>query len=87
MSVIKKKIWPNIFELVKSGQKRFEVRLADFAIKEGDILILEEWNPETEAYTGRTIQKKVDYVYHFHLNDFGQKKEIEKNGLYVIQIE
>jgi len=50
---IKKKIWPKYFELVKSGKKKFEVRLADFRIKEGDILILEEWDPKTEKYTGR----------------------------------
>jgi len=71
---IKKKIWPKYFELVKSGKKKFEVRLADFRIKEGDILILEEWDPKTEKYTGRKIKKKVKYVLKFKLNDFTQKK-------------
>lgn len=32
MVVIKKKIWPEYFELVKSGKKRFELRVADFEI-------------------------------------------------------
>lgn len=40
--IIKKKIWPKFFEEVKSGKKKFEVRVADFNIKEGDTLILEE---------------------------------------------
>ena len=87
MATIKKKIWPEYFELVKSGKKRFEVRLADFDIKEGDVLILEEWNPKTRQYTGRKIEKKIDYIMKFNLNDFGQKEEIEKRGLYIIQFE
>lgn len=85
MATIEKKIWPKYFELVKSGKKKFELRLADFKIKEGNILILREWNPKTKKYTGRKIRKKVKYVLKFKLNDFGQKKEIEKKGLCVIQ--
>ena len=86
MAIIKKKIWPEYFELVKSGKKRFELRLADFDIKEGDTLILEEWNPKTKEYTGRTIEKKVDYILKFNLDDFAQKNKIEEKGLYVIQL-
>lgn len=85
MAVIKKKIWPEFFELVKSGKKNFELRLADFDIKEGDTLVLEEWNPKTKNYTGRKIEKEVKYVLKFNLDDFGQKKEIEEKGLYIIQ--
>ena len=85
MATIEKKIWPKYFELMKSGQKRFELRLADFKIKKGDILVLRVWNPKKKEYTGRKIKKKVNYVLKFKLNDFGQKKEIEKRGLYVIQ--
>jgi ASC-1-like (ASCH) protein len=87
MAIIKKKISPDYFELINSDKKRFELRLADFDIKEGDTLMLEEWNPETKQYTGRKIQKLVNYVLRFRLNDFGQKEEIEKNGLFVIQLE
>jgi len=87
MATIKKKIWPEYFEEIESGKKKFELRLADFNIKEGDILVLEEWNPETKNYTGRRIEKKVDFVFKFRLDDFGQKKEIERRGLFVIQFE
>ncbi len=85
MTIIKKKIWPKYFELVKSGKKKFELRLADFKVKVGYTLLLEEWNPKKRKYTGRKIKKKVKYVLKFNLNDFGQKKEIEKKGLYVIE--
>ena len=85
MAVIEKKIWPKYFESVKSGKKRLELRLADFKIKKGDILVLREWNPKTKKYTGRKIKKKVNYVLKFKLDDFKQKEEIKKRGLYVIQ--
>ncbi len=86
MATIHKKIWPENFDLVASGKKRFELRLADFDVNEGDVLVLEEWDPKTKAYTGRTMEKKVDYILKFPLDKFGQKEEILEKGLYVIQI-
>jgi len=85
MAIIKKKIWPKLFELISSGEKKFELRVADFDIKKGDMLILEEWDPITKQYTGKTIEKTVDYVLKFNLNDFGQEKEIKEKGLFLIQ--
>jgi len=84
MAIIKKKIWPEYFELVKSGKKNFEVRVADFEVKEGDILVLEEYDPKTKQYTGRVIEKQAKYILRFRLDDFGQQKQIEQNGLFVI---
>ncbi len=85
MAIIKKKIWPDSFELLESGKKKFEIRLADFEVKEGDTLVLEEWDPSTKDYTGRKIEKAVSYVHKFELDMYGQKKEIEEKGIYVIQ--
>jgi ASC-1-like (ASCH) protein len=87
MAVITKKIHPEYFELVKSGKKKFELRLADFDIKEGDLLILEEWDPVKKEHTGRKIEKYINYLFKFDLDFFGQKEEIIKKGLYVIQFE
>ena len=39
MAIITKKISPEYFELIKSGKKKFELRLAEFDAKEGDLLI------------------------------------------------
>lgn len=86
MTVIKKKAWPGIFEKMLSGEKNFDLRLADFNIKVGDTLVLEEYNPETKKYTGRKLTKKVGYVLHFKLDSFGQKEGIIKKGLYAIQL-
>ena len=85
MKMIKKKTWPEIFELIKSGKKRFDARLADFDIEEGDKLLLQEWNPETKEYTGREMEVEAKYILKFDLDSFGQKEDIEKHGLYIIQ--
>jgi ASC-1-like (ASCH) protein len=87
MAIIKKKIWPEYFDKVASGKKKFEVRLNDFEVKDGDTLILEEWDPETKNYTGRTIEKKVDFILKFKLDDFGQQEQIKEKGLIVIQMK
>ncbi|HOZ16685.1 MAG TPA: DUF3850 domain-containing protein [Candidatus Portnoybacteria bacterium] len=86
MVIIKKKIWPEYFEKVESGKKKFEFRVADFEINDGDMLILEEWDPKTKQYTGRKLEKVVSSVNHFHLDDFGQKKEIKEKGFYIIEL-
>lgn len=87
MAIIKKKILPEYFNLVFSGKKKFELRVADFEIEEGDTLVLEEYNPETKQYTGRKIEKKAGYILRFKLNDFGQEELIKEKGLMVIQID
>ncbi len=87
MAIIKKKVWPKYFKLLKSGKKNFELRLANFKVKEGDILILNEWDPKKQKYTGRKIKRKAKYILKFNLNDFSQKREIEKRGLYIISFK
>jgi len=42
MAEIHKKILPEYFEAIYSGKKNYELRLNDFEINEGDVLILEE---------------------------------------------
>jgi hypothetical protein len=87
MATIHKKCWPELFQLVSEGKKRFDLRLNDFEANEGDILILEEYDPEKKEYTGRKIEKSIDYVLKFKLDDFGQKEKIESEGLMVIQLQ
>ena len=45
---IKKKKWPKYFKKALTGEKKIEVRLADFKLKKGDILVLEEYNQKTK---------------------------------------
>ena len=87
MAVIKKKIWPELFEEVASGKKKCEVRLNDFEINAGDTLVLEEWDPGAGDYTGRTIEKKVTHVAEFNLNKFNQAEAIKEKGLLIISLD
>ena len=84
MTEIKKKVWPEMFEAVLSGKKNFDLRLDDFPCNEGDILILEEWNPETKEYTGRKIEKKIIYVVKTKELKFWKKADVDRLGLQII---
>lgn len=86
--IIKKKIWPEYFDAVSFGKKKYELRLADFEIGEGDVLFLEEWNPETKEYTGRSMEKKVTYVGKFKMDQlFWPEEEIKEKGIQIISLE
>ena len=56
MASIHKKIIPEYFEAIISGKKKFELRLGDFDVVEGDTLVLEEWDSAAGGYTGRKIE-------------------------------
>ncbi len=84
---IEKKVWPKYFELIKAGKKSFEVRLADFDVEEGDILVLREWDPDKKAYTGRVLEKKVVYVTKARDWKFWPNEAVEKYGYQVIGLE
>jgi ASC-1-like (ASCH) protein len=89
METIKKKVWPEYFEAIVSGKKKFELRLHDFDVKEGDMLVLEEWDPTTKAYTGRSLEKKVTYIIAFKPDEltFWPKEDVQEKGLQIISFE
>ena len=90
MTIIKKKIWPQYFEKIKSGDKTFELRLADWKCNVGDVLILQEWNPETKSYTGRELSKTVSYVLKTKdIKNAGMwtEEEINKYGFQIISLK
>jgi hypothetical protein len=82
-----KKTWPELFQDVLDGKKKFDLRLADFDINIGDILVLKEWDPETNEFTGREIEKEVKYLLKTKGLNFNTQEEIEKFGFQVIQFE
>ncbi len=84
---IRKKVWSKYFERVLSGEKKVELRIADFECKPGDVLVLEEWDPETKKYSGRKIRKKVSYVMKTKDAPFWTKEEIDKYGYLIMQME
>ena len=79
-----KKVWPEYFQKILDGKKTYELRLADWECNEGDILVLQEWDPETKKYTGREIKKKVTYVGKTKNMNFWPKEDVEKYGYQII---
>ena len=55
------KTWPRYFDDVRWGVKRFEVRRDDRGFRVGDLLLLREWNPDAEEFTGRGAAVEVTY--------------------------
>lgn len=86
MKTIEKKIWPEFFDKDKS--RKFDIRLADFDLEEGDIIKFREWNPETKEFTGRGFEKNVRSVSKF-INPlkFWTEEQLEKYGLFQIEFE
>ena len=58
-AVIEVKAYPIGFHLLISGLKTFEHRREDRGYRVGDILRIREWDPETEAYTGREERRLI----------------------------
>ncbi len=84
---IEKKIWPAYFDKIMSGEKTFELRLADWECNPGDTLLLREWDPETKQYTGREIEKTVTYVLKTKDVTLFPKEDVEKYGYQIISIK
>lgn len=84
---IEKKVQQKYFEAVISGKKRFEVRLADFKCKPGDILVLKEENQGTKKLTGRQMECEVLYKFNTkEMERFHTKEEIDKYGFVILAI-
>lgn len=57
-----KKVFARYFSKILSGEKTYEVRLADWQREEGDILHLVEIDDESKQPTGREMRKRVGAV-------------------------
>lgn len=87
MKTIHKKVWKEYFEKIISGRKKLELRLADFEVNDGDILVLEEWDKDRQEYTGRKVEVVVTYVLKTKGQTFWPKEAVEKYGFQIIQFE
>jgi len=57
------KTWPEYFIHTLNGTKMFDIRKNDRNFQVGDHLILQEWIPEKEKYTGRMATRQVSYIF------------------------
>ena len=56
------KIYPEYYKQILLGLKKVEIRLNDRNYQENDLLILNEFDPKTERYTGSQLKRKVDFI-------------------------
>ena len=82
-----KKILSEYFQLILDGKKTYELRLADWDCKEGDILVLKEIDSETKELTGRDIEKEVTFVGKTKGTNFWDKEDVEKYGYQIISFK
>ena len=75
-----------LFEKVLSGKKKFDLRLDDMEIEEGDILVLKEIDSERN-FTGREIEKQITFVVRTKDLDYWSEEEKNKKGFVVMSLE
>ena len=57
------KCWPQFFNEIKAGRKKHDLRRNyDRHFQVGDRLLLREFDPRSEQYTGRSIAVEVTYI-------------------------
>jgi hypothetical protein len=87
MVEIVKKINREMFDLIESGKKRFEVRIEDDCkFNEGDILVLKEHDGDREL-TGREMRKKISFILRTKDCDWWDQNKIEEHGFTVLSLE
>jgi ASC-1-like (ASCH) protein len=56
------KTWPEYFQAIKAGKKKFELRKNDRNFQTGDRLVLNEYEPETNKYSGDKLVVTAGYI-------------------------
>ena len=56
------KCWPAAYDATRDGRKLFEYRFDDRDYEVGDQLVLLQWDPHAELYSGDGILMDVTYV-------------------------
>ncbi|WP_367269118.1 DUF3850 domain-containing protein [uncultured Chryseobacterium sp.] len=60
------------FNAIAAGTKTFEIRKDDQSFQKGDQLLLKDYNPFIQKYTGRILHRQVTYIIRG--GNFGIKK-------------
>ena len=57
------KSWPHLFEATLTGGKTHDLRrVGDRDYRVGDILRLQEFDPDTQRYSGRELRVRITYI-------------------------
>lgn len=80
---IEKKVLQEYFQKIIDGDKKFELRLADWECGIGDVLVLREIDGNRN-YTGRVVEKEITYVFKTKDIELFPKEDVEKYGYQII---
>ena len=81
-----KKTTNEYFQLIASGQKTFDVRLADWECEAGDTIVLVEISNEDGRPTGRKLSCTIGSVVRTKDLDFWTPAEVSEHGYQVISL-
>lgn len=70
------KTWPKFYDDMVAGLKTFEIRLNDRNFKAGERVTLVEFDPATNLYTGRKINRRIVYITDY----------LQREGYVVMQL-
>jgi hypothetical protein len=62
MTTHRLKCWPDYFRKTLNGEKLFELRYDDRGYEVDDLLLLQEYDPQKQSFTGREQLVCVTYV-------------------------
>ncbi len=77
------KTWSEYFRDICKGFKTFEIRKNDRKFEIGDILNLEEYDPNEQKYSGRSVYCEIVYMLNGK-EEFGISKDYCILGIKVI---
>ena len=87
MTKRERKCWPEYFQKILTGEKNFELRLGAFECEVGDILLLREWDPQIEEYTGRHLEREITFILDTKTLTFWTEEEIQCLGLKIMSLK
>lgn len=59
------KILPEYYEAVATGKKSFEIRKNDRNYQVGDTLVIQEYFPDTDKFSGRSVLREITYITEY----------------------
>jgi len=71
------KSWPEFFSAIEAGHRHHELRRNDRGYAVGDRMILREFDPQTNNYTGRELWVKIT-----SMTSSAQKCAVSDEGLH-----
>ena len=81
---IRRKLEKSLLEQITDEEKQ-EIQFTDCPVRTGDTLILEEWDQQTNAYTGSTMTATVTAVRRIDEAPAGSIEEATEQGSLTVQ--